>query len=415
MSFGTRVVLGLVAGLAVGALLAAADNPSLLRIVPTLEPIGTLWLNALRMTVIPLIVSMLITGVASATETAATGRVATRALTLFLISLTGAAILSALLMPLFLTWWPVNPEAAAALRATASASQTTIPEMPPIREWLVSLIPVNPFKAAAEDSILQVVIFSLAFGFAASKLAPDLRIPLLTFFRAVMETMFTIIQWVLWLAPIGVFALALKVGASGGVGAAGALVQYVIFMGVLGIIITVLAYPAAVIFGRVPFMKFARAMGPSQAVAISTQSSLASLPAMLTGARKELGIPERVTDITLPLAVSTFRITSPLFNLGIVIFTAHISGVDLDFARLAIGVALAVLTSFSVVGLPSQFTFFNTTVPISLGMGVPMELLPLIVAVEVVPDLFRTVGNVTADVAVTTVVARGADGDPPTA
>jgi Na+/H+-dicarboxylate symporter len=414
MSFGTRVVLGLVAGLAVGALLAAAGNPSLLKIVPALEPIGTLWLNALRMTVIPLIVSMLITGIASAAETAATGRVATRAIVIFLIALTGAAILSAILMPLFLAWWPVTPEAATALRATASASTTVIPEMPPMREWIVNLIPVNPFKAAAEDAILQIVIFALVFGFGASRLAPDLRVPLLSFFRAVMETMLVIIRWVLWLAPIGVFALALQVGASGGVEAAGALVQYIVFMCALGVIITILAYPAAALFGRVPLRKFAHAMGPAQAVAISTQSSLASLPAMLTGARTQLGLSERVTDVALPLAVSMFRITSPLFNLGIVMFTAHVSGVELGFTQILIGIILSVLTSFSVVGLPSQFSLFNTTVPISIGMGVPMELLPLIVAVEVVPDIFRTVGNVTADVAVTTIVARGAD-DPHTA
>jgi proton glutamate symport protein len=410
MSFGTRVVLGLVAGLAVGALLAAANNPSLLQIVPSLEPVGALWLAALRMTVIPLIVSMLVTGIVSAAETAATGRVATRALVLFLIGLIAAALLSAVLMPLFLTWWPVDPQAAEALRASASTSSTAIPQLPPVREWIVNLIPVNPVKAAADDAILQVVIFALLFGFGASKLTPELRAPLLGFFRAVMETMLVIIQWVLWLAPIGVFALALKVGASGGVHAAGGLLQYVVMMCVLGVIITILAYPVAAIFGRVPLMKFARAMGPSQAVAISTQSSLACLPAMLTGARTQLGVSAQVADITLPLAVSMFRITSPLFNLGIVIFTAHVSGVELDFMRMTIGVALAVLTSFSVVGLPSQFSLFNTTVPISLGMGVPMELLPLIVAVEVVPDIFRTVGNVTADVAVTTVVARGADG-----
>ena len=406
MSFGTRVVIGLVAGLAVGALLAAAHDPTLLKVVGALEPVGTLWLDALRMTVIPLIVSMLITGIVSAAETAATGRVATRALVLFVIGLTAAGILAAVLMPLFLTWWPVSREAAAALRATASASTAAIPQLPPLREWITSLIPVNPFKAAADDAILQVVIFALFFGFGASKLAPQMRAPLVGFFRAVMETMFVIIRWVLWIAPLGVFALALKVGANGGAYAAGALAQYVVLMCVLGIIITVLAYPVAMIFGRVPFMKFARAMGPSQAVAVSTQSSLASLPAMLTGARA-LGISQRVTDITLPLAVSMFRITSPLFNLGIVIFTAHVSGVELNFMRLTIGVALGVLTSLSVVGLPSQFSLFNTTVPISLGMGVPMELLPLIVAVEVVPDIFRTIGNVTADVAVTTVAARG--------
>jgi Na+/H+-dicarboxylate symporter len=147
MSFGTRVVLGLIAGLAVGALLAAANNPALLQVVPALEPIGSLWLAALRMTVIPLIVSMLITGIVSAAETAATGRVATRAIALFLIGLTAAGILSAVLMPLLLTWWPVDPQAALALRASASASQIAIPQLPPMREWIVNLIP-QPLRAA---------------------------------------------------------------------------------------------------------------------------------------------------------------------------------------------------------------------------------------------------------------------------
>jgi Na+/H+-dicarboxylate symporter len=270
MSFGTRVVLALAAGLLVGALLAASGKPLLLDIVPMLEPLGTLWLSALRMTVVPLIVAMLVTAIVSAAETAASGRVASRALILFLIALTGAAILAAVLMPLFLTWWPVDPQAAAALRATASASTTEIPQLPPLREWITSLIPVNPFKAAAEDSILQIVIFALFFGFGASRLAPDVRAPLLGFFRAVTETMFVIIRWVLWAAPIGVFALALNVGASGGLHAAGGLLQYVVMMCVLGVIITLLAYPAAIVFGRVPPMKFVRAMIPAQAVAVST-------------------------------------------------------------------------------------------------------------------------------------------------
>jgi Na+/H+-dicarboxylate symporter len=92
--------------------------------------------------------------------------------------------------------------------------------------------------------------------------------------------------------------------------------------------------------------------------------------------------------------------------LSIVIFVAHVYGVPLDPARLAVGVLLAVVTNFSVVGLPSQLTLFNTTVPISLAMGVPLELLPLLLAVEVIPDIFRTLGNVTADVAATVIVGR---------
>jgi Na+/H+-dicarboxylate symporter len=407
MQLGTRVVLGLVAGLAVGALLSAVDVPALNRIVPALEPIGALWLNGLRMTIIPLIVSMLITGIASAAETAATGRIAARALILFLVLLTAGATFGALFTPLALAWIPVDPEAAAAFRSGASQSATVIPQLPGVRDWLVNVIPSNPFKSASDGEMLPLVVFSLFFGFAASRISADLRNPLLGFFRAVMETMLVIIQWILWLAPVGVFVLALGVGARGGVSAAGALAHYLVLMCTIGLIITLLCYPLVVVFGRVSLARFAKAMAPAQAVAISTQSSLASLPAMLAGAQHQLGLPERVTSITLPLAVSLFRLTSPPINISIVIFVAHVYGVPLDFGRLAMGVVLAVVTNFSVVGLPSQLTLFNTTVPISLAMGVPLELLPLLLAVEVIPDIFRTLGNVTADVTATAIVARG--------
>lgn len=407
MSFGTRVVLGLLAGLAIGALLAAVDNASLNRIVPALEPVGALWLNGLRMTIIPLIVSMLITGIASAAETAATGRIAARALILFLVLLTLGATFGAIFTPLALSWLPVDPTAAAAFRAGASQATVAIPQLPGVREWLVNVIPANVFKSASDGEMLPLVIFALFFGFAASRIDTELRNPLLGFFRAVMETMLVIIQWILWLAPVGVFALALGVGARGGVNAAGALAHYLVLMCLIGVLTTLLVYPLVVIVGRVSLIRFAKAVLPAQAVAISTQSSLASLPAMLSGAQKQLGLPERVTSITLPLAVSLFRLTSPPVNISIVIFCAHVYGVPLDFGTLAIGVVLAVVTNFSVVGLPSQLTLFNTTVPISLAMGVPLELLPLLLAVEVIPDIFRTLGNVTADVAATAIVARG--------
>jgi Na+/H+-dicarboxylate symporter len=410
MSFGTRVVLGLLAGLAVGALLGAVDNPALNRTIPLLEPVGALWLNALRMTVIPLVVAMLITGVASAAETAATGRIAMRSLLLFVGLLTFAAILGALLTPAALAAWPVSSEAAEAFRAGATHGTTAIPQLPPMRDWIANVVPSNPFKSAADGELLPLVIFALFIGFAAARITPALRTPFLGFFQALMQTMLVIVRWVLWAAPVGVFALALAVGSRGGLHVAGALGQYLVLMCALSVIVTVLAYPAVVLFGRLSVARFAKAMAPAQALAISTQSSLATLPAMLDCAQKQLGLPERVTSITLPLAVSLFRMTSPIVNISIVIFVAHVYGVHLDAARLAVGVVLAVVTSFGVVGLPSQLSLFNTTVPISLGMGVPLELLPLLLAVEVIPDIFRTLGNVTSDVAVTAIVARSEAG-----
>ena len=408
MSSSLRIVLGLVAGLAAGAVIGAFEVPALGRSVALLEPVAQLWLNALRMTVVPLVVAMLITGIASAAESAAGGRSTVRALVLFVLFLTGAALLAVVLFPIALALWPVHADAAASIRAGLSHSISAVPEPPPIAQWFTAIVPTNPFAAAAEGSMLPLVIFSLLFGFAATLIETELRASLITFFQAIVETMLVIVRWVLWLAPIGVFALAFGVGYHSGIGAAGALGYYLILMCSLGIVVTAVFYPVAALFGGVSFSRFARAAAPAQVVAISTQSSLASLPAMIAAAQTDLRLPGRITAITLPLAVSLFRMTSPPFNLAVVLFVAHVYGVQLGVTQLAAGVVVAVVTSFAVVGLPSQLTFFTTTVPISLAMGVPTEMLSLLLALEVIPDIFRTVGNVTADLAVTAVVAHRA-------
>jgi proton glutamate symport protein len=409
MSFGTRILLSLFAGLMVGMVVAALDNPSFDRLAVFAEPIGTLWLNALRMTVIPLVIGLLITGVASASETASSGRLAMRSLLWFAALLAGGAILGALLVPAVLAAFPVDPDAAAALRAGASGAEAQVPKLPPVREWFINIVPTNPFQAAAEGAMLPLVVFALLFGFAAAGIRAELRATLLGFFQAVVDTMFVLVHWVLWLAPIGVFALAFGVGTRGGFDAAGALGYYLVLMCSLCILITIVMYPVAVLVGRVPLPRFARAVAPVQVVAFSTQSSLASLPAMLEAAQGPLLVPTRVAATVLPLAVSLFRITSPIVNVSLVTFVAHVYGVPLDAARLSAGVLVAIITSFAIVGLPGQSNLFVTTVPISLAMGVPMELLPLLLAVEVIPDIFRTVGNVTADLTVTVIAARDED------
>jgi proton glutamate symport protein len=412
MSSSMRIVFGLVAGLAAGVAIAAIDIPALGRLVTLLEPIGQLWLNALRMTVVPLVIAMLITGIASAAESATGGRSTVRALVLFLLFLTGAALLAAVLIPAALTLWPVHADAAANIRAALSHVNASVPSPPPIAQWFTGIVPTNPFAAAAEGAMLPLVIFSLLFGFAATRIETSLRASLLMFFQAIVETMLVLVRWVLWLAPVGVFALAFGVGYHSGIGAAGALGYYLLLMCSLGIVVTALFYPVAVLLGGVRFSQFARAAAPAQVVAISTQSSLASLPAMIAAAQLDLRLSGRITAITLPLAVSLFRVTSPPFNLAVVLFVAHVYGVHIGATQLAAGVLVTVVTSFAVVGLPSQLTFFTTTVPISLAMGVPTEMLSLLLALEVIPDIFRTVGNVTGDLAVTTVVAYRSRAEP---
>jgi Na+/H+-dicarboxylate symporter len=122
---------------------------------------------------------------------------------------------------------------------------------------------------------------------------------------------------------------------------------------------------------------------------------------MVEGARRHMDVPPAASNLVLPLAVSLFRITSPAANLAVAIYLARLNGIELSIATLGAGVLVAAIVSLASVGLPSQVSFFSVVAPVCLVLGAPIELLGLLLAVESIPDIFRTVGNVTADVAVT--------------
>jgi proton glutamate symport protein len=194
-----------------------------------------------------------------------------------------------------------------------------------------------------------------------------------------------------------------------GAAAFGALVHYVLVVTAIGTIIMLSAYPVAMFGARFNLFDFARAAIPAQSVAISTQSSLASLPAMVQGA-KQLGVGARNTDIVLPMAVAIFRATSPAMNLAVAIYVAHWMGIELGAQQIAVGVAVASITTLGSVSLPGSISFIAAIAPICLAMGIPIEPLAVLVAIETFPDIMRTLGNVTMDIAVTGTIAR-AEGD----
>lgn len=406
MSQPTRILLALLIGLAIGIISAASGGAWVDTVVAIAQPIGDTWLNGLRMTIVPLVVSLLITGVAATAETARSGRIAARSLLLFISFLATASALSALLTPAYLALWPLPPASGAALKAALSGAQK-VGEVPGIGAFMKSVVPTNPIAAAANDAIVPLIIFTMAFAFAITRLPAEQRKLLTDFFQAIADAMLVIVNWVLWLAPIGVGALAFVVGARAGTGAVGALVHYIAIVSAVGATITLFAYPVAVIGGRRGLFAFARAVAPAQAVAISTQSSLASLPAMLRGAAA-LDVPVETSGVVLPLAVAVFRVTAPPMNLAVALYIAHWYGIVLTPFQYAAAVAAATVTTFSGVGLPGQVTFYAGVAPIALAIGVPIEALGLLIAVETMPDIFRTIGNVTMDVAVTTAIATRA-------
>lgn len=398
------ILAALIAGLLLG--MATGDQAPLLKDVA--DVVGTMWLNGLRMTVIPLVVALLITGILQTADAASTGKLATRAILTMMAILWAVTIMAALLTPALIALIPMPQGSGDALR---SALGTVAPSEapPPFGDFLKAMIPTNPINAAANDAILPLIVFTLTFAFAVTQLAPEKRQTIKQFFEALADTMVIVIRWVLLLAPIGVFALGVVLGITAGAAAFGALAHYVLIISTIGFVVFLLAYLIAIFGARFRFIDFVRAAIPAQAVAISTQSSLASLPTMVEGA-KQLGVNARTTDIVLPVAVAIFRSTGPAMNLAVALYVAHWLGIELGPQEIAIGVAVAAITTLGSVSLPGSISFIASIAPICLAMGIPIEPLGLLIAIETFPDIMRTVGNVTMDIAVTGTVAR-AEGD----
>ena len=402
MSNATRILLALFTGLALGVI-AAAQAPVIgVQIAYWLDIVGSLWLNGLRMTIVPLVVALLVTGIVKSAEAARAGPMAARTVFWILCLMVISAVLGAVLTPALLSLWPMPTESAAALRAAL----TTVPavaEQPPLRDFIVALVPTNPISSAANDSILPLLIFTLVFAFAVTRLAQEPRAKMAGFFSALADAMVIVIEWVLKLAPIGVFALAFVVGARSGLAALGAVAHYIVTVSIVGIIVGAFAYPIAVFAGKVRLGEFVRQIAPVQAFAVSTQSSLASLPLMLKKA-EALGVRESTAGLVLPMAVALLRVTGPAMNLAVALYVANWFGVELDAFDYGFAIFIAALTSMGAVSLPGSVSFVTSIAPICLALGIPIEPLALLIAVETLPDIFRTTGNVQMDVALATVI-----------
>jgi Na+/H+-dicarboxylate symporter len=413
MALDTRRVtwlalIALVAGLLAGAALASSGSTLLPRIIGFVEPIGTLWINAVRMTIIPLVISMLIAAVASSDSLRSMGRLGGSALAFFLTMVGLTGIYVALLGPSLFARLDIDPTAAAALRETASTSSqqvvATVRGMGGFAQRLIELVPPNPFRTAADGTMLPLVVFALVLGAALSRIPADLRDTPVRFFRAISEAMLVVVRWVFLAAPVGVLALALVVGARLGYAAVGAVAYYVGVFALLMVGIMAIVYIVAVVFGQVPLRRFAAAVAPAQVIALGSRSSSAALPSMIDAARDVLRLPPQIVSFVLPMAVAIFRISVPVsFVLG-ALFLGKLYGVSLDGGQLAVLVVLSILLSFSVPPVPSGSLFMMA--PVFSDFGIPVEGIAILIAIDVIPDLLKTTTIVTAHMASAVVVSR---------
>jgi proton glutamate symport protein len=404
-----QLLLALIAGLAAGLGVSAlgADAPAFVSgAVRLLEPIGQLWVNAIRMTVIPLVVSALIVGVTSAPNPRDVGRIGARALVLFVALLALAAGLSTMIGAPLMAGLSLDASAVDALRASAASASESAARAPTFVEWLVGLVPVNPVRAAADGAMLPLILFSLAFAGALTQVEQSRRAPVIKFFDSVQEASLVLVRAILVLAPLGVFALAVPLAARLGLGAVGALAGYVVAVVLMltGFSLLVL-YPLASWIGRVPLGTFARAALPAQGIAFSSRSSLAAIPAMLDGVNTTLGLPRVIGSFFIPLAASMFRVGAAVLLPVGALFLAKLYGIELGAPQYVAIALTSVITSFSVPGVPGGSII--VMVPVLAAAGIPVEGIGILLGVDTIPDMFRTTTNVNGHLAAAVMLSRG--------
>lgn len=363
-----------------------------------------MWVNALRMTVIPLVVSLLVTTLASSGGGAMFGQLGRRALLVFLAFLVGIAIVGLVTAVPVYSLLHVDPAAAASLRATAAASLPAT-KPPGFGTWVAGLVPANVLQAASDGAMLPLIAFALLFGLALGKVDAVTREPLAAFFAAIASGMLTIVRWVLLLAPVGAFALAVTVATHLGNATARVILFYLVSHCALLALVGLLVYLIVPPLTGTPLSRFARALLPAQVVVVTTRSSLAALPVMLDKAVSVLGIPPSVASFGLPLGVSLLRAQTGLSYVVYALFLGKLYGIPLSVGQLVFVAAIGILMSFSVPGIPSGGLLIAT--PYFQAIGLPAQGIGILIALDAIPDIFKTLVIVESHMATTLILARG--------
>ncbi len=397
MKFTIRVLLSLVLGLLLGAIVSHL-SPAWMRVPAFLAPVGTMYINAIRVCVIPMVMSGLILGVAAAGGGMLIRSLGARASILMLLTLTAAVLFSGVLALSLFSRMNANSTLAAGL---APAPATA----PNLAKWFEDLVPSNIVAALADGSLLPLVLFSFAFGLALARVEKERRQRVVQFLEGIYDVFVVLLNFIVGLTPIGVFALAVPLAARTGIGAVGALAYYVFAMSAVhAMFLVLIVYPAALTFGRASLSRFSRAASPSQVVAFTSRSSMASLPVAYTAA-KEMGLSEANCNFILPLAASIFRAGSAMQQMVGVLFLAKISDISLGAPQLATLALISIATSLTTPGVPGGSILVMA--PALASLGIPVAGVGLLMAVDSIPDMFRTVANVTPWIAISAILARG--------
>ncbi len=394
MSLTTRVLIGLITGFLLGLALAGSTSSAAAVVLGIAGPVGTIFINMIRMTVIPLVVSMLVASAGSTASTGAIGRTGIRAAGCAIAMLVAATVVTMLIAQPVLGRIQIDRAAVLSLRGDLrSAGGAANPGPPGLAQWFIDLVPQNVFKAAADGAMLPLIVFAVLFGVALARLRDERRDPVLLEVQGIADPMQRLVGGILEQAPIGVFALAVPLAARLGLSAASAVLAYIALVVTLTLLVgVVILYPVGILGGRLSPAALLSFCAPAQAVAFASRSSLAALPAMVESAER-MEMPPIVSGFLLPLAASVFRVGAAVAIPVGVLFLARLYDVPLSFSQLLSIVFTVVLTTFAVPGVPGGSII--AMVPVLVAVNLPLDGIGILLAVDAVPDMFRTTANVT--------------------
>ena len=400
----------LTAGVLLGTAGHVLGNQWFQTLADILRPIGQMWLSALMLLVLPLVISCTLSAVVGMPRGQSAGALFGRALALFIAVLLAGALITLVVAPPIISVFPIDPADIELLKAStpvpeAARQAALAPNDTSFLAWLTGLVPQNLVEAARRGDLLPLLLVSLLIGAAVTRLPDEHREPMTRLFIAFAATMLTAVRWLLWFLPVGVFIFMYSFVLSAGAIFAGVVAGLIIVVSFSLLFCTLLYYPLTAIFGRVKLREFAHAVLPAQVMALSTSSSLASLPALVDGARDRLKLPESATGFVLPLCAALFKPNRTVSSTAKLLVLAHFFGVPLSVGGVAAFVLTVIVLSFSTIGLPGGATAFKT-LPAYVAVGIPVEALVIAEAVETIPDLFKTLLNVTANMSVATLLSR---------
>jgi len=402
--------IGLTAGVLLGLLAAAlaeAGHPGFAGVLRAIGPVGTVFQNLLSMVAIPLVGTALFAGLSKLGELRALGRLVVRTLAFFWATSIAAIVLGFAIGALMLPSAAVTPEKQARLRAAAAdpaTIQRAAENLPTGAQFITQLVPANPFKAAADGNLLPVIVFVTLFGIAAAMLPAERRAPLTQMAEATTEALIRIVHWVLLVAPIGIFALVAPSVVQYGWEVVRAMLWFIAAV-IIGVIVFIAAVylPSVALIAHVAPRRFLRAAFPSMMVAFSATTSMAALPNLIDAADKDLQIPRPVSSFVLPLGASINRAGSALFQAIAVLFVARLYGIPFGFEHMLQAGVAVFLASLTVAAVPSGGVI--SLFPAFQATGLPVAGLSILLGLDRISDMFRTMTNVTGHLASAVVVA----------